>query len=141
VISELNPKFLKRIGTDFHQYRSGFFEMDLSLLMGLVKRHREQKRYVPAPRFPEVALALAVVVDEQVPVREVHRFIAAHESELIDRVELFDVYRGKPLESGKKSLAFNVYYRMHDRTLTEKEANEVHERIADEIRKNGWDLR
>ncbi len=141
VISELNPKFLKRIGTDFHQYRAGFFELDLSLLMGLVKRHRERKRYVPAPRFPEVALAFAVVVDEQVPVHEVHHFIAAHKSELIDRVELFDVYRGKSLGPGKKSLAFNVYYRRHDRTLTEKEANEVHERIAEEIRKKGWDLR
>ena len=49
--------------------------------------------------------------------------------------------RGKPLEEGKKSLAFNVYYRRQDRTLTEKEASEVHERIAQKIRDRGWDLR
>lgn len=141
VVAELNPKFLKRIGTDFHLYHAGFFEMDLELLMDLVKRYRERKQYVPFPRFPEVALAFAVVVDEMVPVREVHEFISAYKSKLIDRVTLFDVYRGKSLDEGKKSLAFNVYYRREDRTLTEKEANEVHERIADAIRKHGWDLR
>jgi phenylalanyl-tRNA synthetase beta chain len=94
-----------------------------------------------SPRFPEVALAFAVVVDEMVPVREVYEFIGSSKSKLIDRVTLFDVYRGKSLDEGKKSLAFNVYYRRDDRTLTEKEANEVHEHIADAIRKHGWDLR
>jgi phenylalanyl-tRNA synthetase beta chain len=144
VLSELNPKFLKRIGMDFHLYRAGFFEMDLHLLLELVELHRKDREYVPAPRFPEVALAFAVVVDETVPVREVQEYIASYKSnksKLLDRIELFDVYRGKSLDEGKKSLAFNVYYRRDDRTLTEKEANEVHERIADEIRSHGWNLR
>jgi phenylalanyl-tRNA synthetase beta chain len=141
VVAELNPKFLKRIGMDFHLYRVGFFEIDLHPLMELVKLQRSKKRYIPAPRFPEVALAFAVVVDEMVPVREVRDYIASFKSELLDRIELFDVYRGSSLEKGKKSLAFNVYYRRDDRTLTEKEANEVHEQIADAIRRNGWSLR
>jgi phenylalanyl-tRNA synthetase beta chain len=143
ILAELNPKFLKRIGMDFHLYRAGFFEIDLYLLMELVKQSRENTQYVPAPRFPEVALAFAVVVDETVPVLEVREYISSFKStsKLLDRIELFDVYRGKSLEQGKKSLAFNVYYRRDDRTLTEKEANEVHEQIAEEIRKHGWSLR
>jgi phenylalanyl-tRNA synthetase beta chain len=56
-------------------------------------------------------------------------------------VQLFDIYRGKPLDSGKKSLAFNVYYRRYDRTLTENEANIIHEEIARKIREHGWELR
>jgi phenylalanyl-tRNA synthetase beta chain len=71
----------------------------------------------------------------------VQDFIASYKSKLLDRIELFDVYRGTSLEKGKKSLAFNVFYRRDDRTLTESEANEVHEQIADEIRHHGWDLR
>jgi phenylalanyl-tRNA synthetase beta chain len=141
VLSELNPRLLKSKGIDFHQYRVGFFEVDTGLLADLVKGHRAHKRYRPIPRYPEVVLALAVVVDEHVPVRAVQDFIGSFTSELIDRVTLFDVYRGKPLDKGKKSLAFNVYYRRNDRTLTEKEANEVHERIAQKIRDHGWDLR
>ena len=141
VLSELNPKLLKRIGTDFHLYRSVFFEIEIGLLLDLVMQHRQRKRYEPVPRFPEVVLALAVVVDEHIPLREVQSFIESFQSELIGRVEIFDVYRGKPLDEGMKSLAFNVYYRRHDRTLTEREANEVHERIARKIREHGWDLR
>jgi phenylalanyl-tRNA synthetase beta chain len=141
VLSELNPRMLKMIGMDFHQHRAGFFEMETGLLADLVKGRRAHKRYRPIPRYPEVVLALAVVVDEHVPVRGVQDLISSFASELIERVRLFDVYRGKPLEEGKKSLAFNVYYRRQDRTLTEEEANEVHERIAQKIRDHGWDLR
>jgi phenylalanyl-tRNA synthetase beta chain len=141
VLSELNPRILKKRNMDFHQYRISFFELDLDLLADLVKAHRGNMRYSPVPRYPEVVLALAVVVDEHVPARTVQDFIESFTSELLDRVTLFDVYRGSPLEKGKKSLAFNVSYRRQDRTLTEEEANKVHEKIALEIRKHGWDLR
>ena len=89
-----------------------------------------------------------MVVDEDVPVLDVMSFIRSSGPDrkgatpsLIERVELFDIYRGKPLPKGKKNLAFNVYYRRDDRTLTEKEANVVHEDIAKKIREHGWDLR
>jgi phenylalanyl-tRNA synthetase beta chain len=141
VMAELNPRLLKRTGIDFHRCRVGFFELELELLLDLVRRFRTGKRYAPVPKFPEVVLALAVVVEEQVPVQEVNEFIESFESALIARVELFDVYRGAPLAQGQKSLAFNVFYRRDDRTLTEEEAKEVHEEIAESIRAHGWDLR
>jgi phenylalanyl-tRNA synthetase beta chain len=141
VLSELNPRILKKTNMDFHQYRISFFEMDVGLLAGLVKAHRENRRYSPIPRYPEVVLALAVVVDEHVPATTVQDFIGSFTSKLLDRVTLFDVYRGSPLEEGKKSLAFNVSYRRQDRTLTEEEAIKVHEQIARKIREHGWDLR
>ncbi len=140
-LSELNPKQLKRVGVDFHKYRAAVFEIDVSLLNDLVMENIGQKEYKKLPRFPEVILALACVVDEDVSVSEVQDFISSYSSKLIEKVELFDIYRGKPLPSSKKNLAFNVYYRRKDRTLTEKEANEVHEDIARKIRKHGWELR
>jgi len=88
-------------------------------------------------KFPRVILAFAVVVDEDVPVREVYEFILSHkkdgkcsEPSIIEDAQLFDIYRGRPLDNGKKSLAFNVHYRRNDRTLTEREANLIHEKIA-----------
>ncbi len=141
IISELNPGLQKRIGVDFHTSRVAVCELDVQLLQRIAEEQKLKKKYRPLPRFPEVVLAHAVVVDEQVPVREVSDFISSHGSELIERVELFDMYRGAPLPPGKKNLAFNIYYRRDDRTLTEKEANEVHEAIAQRIRKQGWELR
>jgi phenylalanyl-tRNA synthetase beta chain len=140
-LSEINPKNLREIGIDFRQYRAAFFEIDVERLLQLVKGRLRHRRYAPLPRFPEVQLALAVVVDESVAVREVQDFIESAASQLMRRVELFDVYRGKPLEEGEKSLAFNLHYGRQDRTLTEKEANRVHEKIAEKIRSRGWHLR
>jgi phenylalanyl-tRNA synthetase beta chain len=141
MVAELNPKLLKVIGVDFHNYRAAVFELDLSILDELLKLEMGKKRYKKLPKFPEVALALACVVDEAISVKEVRDFISTYSSDLIEKVELFDIYRGKPLPEGKKNLAFNVYYRKKDRTLTEKEANEIHEAIAKRIREHGWELR
>jgi len=140
-IAELNPKLLKTIGVDFSKNRAAVFEIDLAKFMEIAKHGEEKKRYKSIPKFPEVVLALAVVVDEAVPAKEVFNFILSSDSKLLKHVELFDIYRGKPLPDDKKSLAFNLYYGVDDRTLTEKEANEVHENIAQSIRKHGWELR
>jgi phenylalanyl-tRNA synthetase beta chain len=147
-VSELNPRLLGKVGIDFSTCRVAVFDIDLKLLMERSQKSREEKKYRSIPRYPEVALAFAVVVDEEVPVVDVLDFIESGAQgsknaspSLLDRVELFDIYRGKPLPAGKKSLAFNVYYRRDDRTLTEKEANVVHEDIAKRIREHGWELR
>lgn len=144
----MNPRLLGKVGIDFNIYRAAIFDIDLELLMESVQRARKAKKYSSLPRYPEVVLAFAVVVDEEVSVREVREYIMSRKmdrkgtsSSLIGKVELFDIYRGKPLHQGKKNLAFNVYYRRDDRTLTEKEANVVHEDIAERIRKHGWELR
>jgi len=148
IISELNPKLLRDIGMDFNELRVAVFDIDLELLLGIVQSAESSKKYKKLPKYPEVSLALAVVVDESVSVREVYDFILSQKfeiqgisSRLMERVELFDVYRGKPLEEHTKNLAFNLFYRRNDRTLTEKEANIVHEELARRIRDNGWELR
>jgi phenylalanyl-tRNA synthetase beta chain len=141
VVAEMNPVLLKKVGMDFHVFRASFFEMDVQLLYNRVRFGRKNKKYAALARFPEVVLAFAVVVDEKVPAQEVREFIASYDSDLIEQVELFDIYRGKSLPDGKKNLAFNVFYRRKDRTLTEKEAKVVHEEIARRVRKHGWGLR
>jgi phenylalanyl-tRNA synthetase beta chain len=52
---------------------------------------------------------------------------------LIADIKLFDHYRGKPVPPGKKSLAFRVKYQRGDRTLTDREVNELHGKLADLI--------
>jgi len=148
MISELNPKLLRDAGVDFNELRAAVFDIDLDILLWIVQEAESTKKYQKLPKYPEVSLALAVVVDESVSVREVHDFILSQEfeidgvsSRLMERVELFDIYRGKPLAEHTKNLAFNLFYRRNDRTLTEKEANLVHEELAQRIRGHGWELR
>ncbi|MBN2325015.1 MAG: phenylalanine--tRNA ligase subunit beta [Spirochaetes bacterium] len=141
MVAELNPKVLKEAGVDFHTHRIAVFEFDLGRFGVSEREARERRTYTQIPKFPQVALGLACVVEETVPVAEVEDFIRSRKVDLMEDVELFDIYRGKPVPEGKKSIAFNVYYREEDRTLTEEEANRVHETIAEAIRAHGWELR
>ncbi len=140
-MGELNPRLLKAIGIDYRRFRVAVFEIDVEELLEVVEECSEKKKYIKLPRFPEVALAIAVVVDEKVPVKEIADFIKGCNVKLLERIELFDIYRGAPLPAGKKNVAFNLYYRHSSRTLTEDEANAEHEKIARLIREHGWDLR
>ena len=61
---------------------------------------------------------------------EIVTLLKSYSSELIEDVTLFDVYQGKNIPEGKKSIAFSVRYRASDRTLKDEEVNALHARIV-----------
>ena len=67
------------------------------------------------------------------PAGIVHAALQEAAGEILDRVLLFDVYRGDPLPEGKKSMAFSVDFRAPDRTLTDAEADARVRLIADRL--------
>ncbi|MGY0887452.1 phenylalanine--tRNA ligase subunit beta [Corynebacterium aurimucosum] len=88
----------------------------------------------PAPvlsSFPALHQDIALVVDEDTPAEAVRRVVEEGAGELLESVELFDVFRGEQLGEGKKSLAFQLLFRADDRTLTDEEANEHRLAAAD----------
>jgi phenylalanyl-tRNA synthetase beta chain len=101
-------------------------ELDLERLL---VQAAEERLYRPLPRFPAVRMDLAVVVDEKVPAQQVERLIRENGGALLEDVVLFDLYRGEPVPAGKKSLAYALTYRARDRTLTDEEAQAVHDGI------------
>jgi phenylalanyl-tRNA synthetase beta chain len=93
-------------------------------------------------RFPPVRRDVAFVLDRDVSAGEVHQALAEAGGDLLDRAVLFDVFEGDPLPPGKKSLAFALDVRAADRTLTDQEADEVVQAIAERIRADfGGELR
>ncbi|MFS0319483.1 phenylalanine--tRNA ligase subunit beta [Corynebacterium striatum] len=81
----------------------------------------------PAPvlsAFPALHQDIALIVDESTPAEEVRKVVEEGAGELLEAVELFDVFRGEQLGEDKKSLAFKLIFRADDRTLTDEEANE-----------------
>ncbi len=91
--------------------------------------------YVPLPRFPAAPRDLAVVVDEEVNVGNLIGEIKKSGGKILESVEIFDLYRGKPIPEGKKSIAFSLVYRLAERSLKSKEVNAVQEDIIDNIKK------
>ena len=80
--------------------------------------------YQPLPKFPSVTRDIAVVCHEAVTVGALEEAIRKGARGLLKEVSLFDVYRGKGVDEGKKSVAFNLVLRADDRSLTSEEADE-----------------
>ncbi|APT92592.1 phenylalanyl-tRNA synthetase subunit beta [Corynebacterium phocae] len=112
---ELHPEIVKALGLP---ERTCAMEMDVTAL-DLAERF-------PAPvlsAFPALHQDLALVVDEDTPAEKVRRVVESAAGELLESVELFDIFRGDQLGEGKKSLAFSLNFRAADRTLTDEEVN------------------
>ena len=80
--------------------------------------------YQPLPRFPAVTRDIALVCDKDLPVGKLEDCIRRGAKGLLRAVSLFDVYTGKGVPEGKKSVAFSLELRSDDRSLTAQEADE-----------------
>ncbi|AKE39086.1 tRNA ligase beta subunit [Corynebacterium camporealensis] len=113
---ELHPQVLKALNLPA---RTCAMELDVTALP-------LDERF-PAPvlsSFPALHQDLALVVDEDTPAEQVRRAVEEGAGELLESVELFDVFRGEQLGENKKSLAFQLAFRAADRTLTDEEVND-----------------
>lgn len=107
------------------------FELDLD---ALIKCARPARDYVDVPVFPAVTMDVAFVVDESVTHEQLSRCISSAGGKLLDKAQLFDVYRDKErLGAGKKSMAYALEYRAADRTLTTEEVDKQHERLIKKV--------
>lgn len=106
------------------------FELDLE---GLYRHLPGTISFEPLPKFPGVERDLAVVVDEKVPAGFLLETIKEAGAPLLQEAAVFDVYQGKGIEQGKKSVAFSLLFRHPERTLTDEEVGEVHQRILERL--------
>jgi phenylalanyl-tRNA synthetase beta chain len=105
----------------------------------LEKLRNAQPEYeiVPVPAFPPMLEDIALIVDESIPAATVEGLIRQTGGNMLTEARLFDVYRDEKIGAGKKSLAYALTYQAPDRTLTDKEAakirNKIVKRLAHEI--------
>jgi phenylalanyl-tRNA synthetase beta chain len=85
-------------------------------------------------RFPAVTRDIAVIVDDAFQAGTILEEIHALADPRIETVRLFDCYRGAPIPSGKKSLAYTIAYRAPDRTLTDAEVGAIHGEVVGRLR-------
>lgn len=95
----------------------------------------------PLPKFPAVSRDLAFVCDRDIPVLTLEKEIRQAVGKTLENVKLFDVYEGEQIESGKKSVAFNIQMRSADKTLTDEEADAAMKRVVKALGKMGISLR
>ncbi len=115
------------------------FSLDIQELLPLIAKEYE---YRPIPRFPAVLRDLAVLVPRTTKVIDVMNIIQIKGAQLIDNIDLFDMYEGDQIPDGKKNLAFHIIYQSAQRTLTADEVDEVQKEIISTLEKNpAWEVR
>ncbi|ACQ54328.1 phenylalanine--tRNA ligase subunit beta [Clostridium botulinum] len=96
----------------------------------LYKHSNVKKEYSQLPKFPAVTRDIAVIVDDTVLVQEIENIIKNGGGNILESIHLFDVYKGKQIPEGKKSIAYSIVYRNAQRTLKDSEVNKVHDKIV-----------
>ena len=82
-----------------------------------------------------------MLVDADLPVGAIERAISSGAGRLLEKIELFDVYTGAQIPEGKKSVAYSVLLRSNDNTLSDKEIEDVNNKIIKKLEKIGAELR
>lgn len=101
-----------------------------------IKASKPARDFVVPPRYPALELDIALVVDEEVTAESIQqRLTSLGKKTPLAEVRLFDVYRGKGVEEGKKSLAFKLAYRSEDHTLAAEEVEKAHEKLLERLQK------
>jgi len=122
---ELHPTVAARF--DFQAERVLVAELNLDVLLGCAIERFAAR---PVPVYPPVKEDLAFVLDRSIPVARVQEVIRAAGGPMLAGVALFDEYVGEQVGAGRRSLAFNLTYQAHDRTLTDADARTIRERVA-----------
>jgi phenylalanyl-tRNA synthetase beta chain len=120
-LGEIDPGVLAAVGIDG---RVGWFDVDLDNLCGLPRRATE---LAAVSSYPSSDLDLAFVTPDALPVEALASALRAAASNLCESVELFDVYRGKGVADGSRSLAFRLRFVAVDRTLSDAELTSLQE--------------
>jgi len=99
-------------------------------LVPLFEAYKTERKYKPLPKYPAVDRDIAILVKDEVAVAEIENIILKVGKDFVESVKLFDVYKGKQVPEGMKSVAYSIIYRREDRTLTDEEVNVIHESIV-----------
>ncbi len=135
VLGEVHPKVAESNGIDTRVYVA---EIKMDVLYAINKR---KTTYKPLPKFPAVERDFALLCDADIPVGDIERAIISGGGRLLEKVELFDVYQGSQIPEGKKSVAYSVWLRSAEGTLTDAQIDEISGKIISKLEKLGAQLR
>jgi phenylalanyl-tRNA synthetase beta chain len=99
----------------------------------LLARSGGEKQFHELPKFPAVVRDVALVVAESTTHADILSVIKKSGNKNLERVELFDIFHGGTIPTGKKSMAYSLTYRAAERTLTDAEVNEAHDQLKRQL--------
>ncbi len=117
IIGTIHPKVSSAFGMDVPAYVA---ELDMFKMFECVN---VSDTYRPLPKFPATTRDIAIVCDKDIPVAHLEKCIKGAIPDILESIELFDIYSGAQVEKGKKSVAYSIRLRSSDHTLKDTEAD------------------
>src|SRR6266571_3467747 len=105
-------------------------------LDSLLARRAADKSFKPLPAFPAIRRDVAMLVPEATTHAAVLQAVKQARPRNLESVELFDVFRGKNVPAGQKSVAYAFIYRNPSQTLTDAEVNAAHQQLVEQLKRN-----
>lgn len=129
-LGELHPLLLEKFNLPAQSVLLAEFDLD-----AMLERVSTLYAVHSLSRYPGVVQDLALVVDEEITGERVRSLIRETGGALLQRVVLFDIYRGEQVPPGKKSLAYQLTFQASDRTLSDSDATQAREKIVARLQK------
>ena len=92
------------------------------------------KKFAPLAKFPAIRRDISIIVNSSIESHVLVNIAKEAGKDLIESIDIFDVYQGKNIGFKEKALAIRINYRSKERTLTDEEVNKIHEEVIDKIR-------
>lgn len=134
-IGEIHPKVLENYDITNRVYAG---EIDYNIIIQLVKL---DKIYKALPKYPAMTRDIAILVKDEITNGEIISIINDNGGKILESAALFDVYKGKQIEDGYKSMAYSLIFRANDRTLTDEEVSKVYDKTLLKLEEIGAKLR
>lgn len=136
VVGEVHPAVQEAFGVTKKLY---VFEVDVATLLANAAKNFTSQQL---PKYPGVSRDLALIVSEETAAADVERVIKKNAGPYFKDVALFDLYTGKQIGEGKKSLAFALHFQSGEKTLTDEEVDTAVGKIVETAKKEfGAELR
>ena len=135
IFGEIHPDVQKTYGIGVRTYVA---KLDIPTLFAVSS---DEITYKALPKFPAMTRDIALVCAEELAVGDLEAAIGEAVGRYLEKVELFDVYRGEQIEKGKKSVAFNIVMRNYEETMPTEQADAAMKRVFKALAKIGAELR
>jgi phenylalanyl-tRNA synthetase beta chain len=127
MIGDFHPDVLEKVDI---KKKAAVFEIDAELIGSAFS---EEIQYCDIPRYPAVTRDVAFILKNEIEAEKVIAVADVQHQDLLDKIEVFDIYTGKNIPEGSKSLALRFTYRSAEKTLTDDEVNKVHGAVVKAI--------
>ena len=135
-VGEISPVILSKLNI---KAPVAAFNLNFEKILRLAE---EELIYKPPSPYPAAVRDLAILVNPEDRVADVLNVIETAGGELVQDVDLFDMYEGEEIPGRKKNFAFHIIYQSYEKTLTDEEVDKIQRKIIRELEKNkGWRVR